>query len=79
MRRLIRYFYMKIIIYPRLGTCSRRAFLRTTTRYGRPYYYSPRGDLLVRLSQELGMTKAEVAEQLLQEREFLIARVSTGR
>lgn len=63
---------MELICYPRLYSCSRKAIKRRTTHWGRPYYYNPRGDLLVRLSQELNLTLTEVYEQLQKEREFLL-------
>ena len=39
---------------------------------GRPYSYKPRGNLLVRLSGETGLSLQEVYKKLLEEREFLI-------
>jgi hypothetical protein len=63
---------MQFVIYTRLQTQSRRAFLRVKTRYGRPYDYRPRGDLLERLSRELGWSKEQVLDKIVEEREFLL-------
>ncbi|MGG6293800.1 hypothetical protein ACQ4M4_05190 [Leptolyngbya sp. AN02str] len=59
-------------LYRRLSTCSRRAIARTHKRFGHPYIYRPRGNLLQRLSRETGMTVDQVYRQLLREREELI-------
>jgi hypothetical protein len=56
----------------KLGTCSRRALLKTKGRYGRPYRYTPRGDLLERLSEETGASLESVVRQLNLEREYLL-------
>jgi hypothetical protein len=65
---------MNIIIYPLLGTTSRRAMLREKSRFGRPYVYSPRGNLLERLSAETGMPKNAVLRQIARERQQLIGK-----
>ncbi|MBD2090376.1 hypothetical protein H6F67_10970 [Microcoleus sp. FACHB-1515] len=59
-------------LWPLLGTCSRRAILRRTKKFGHPYTYKPRGDLIIRLSRQTGLTYAEVFSQLLREREELL-------
>ncbi len=63
---------MQLELFPRLSTRSRRAILRTKKKYGRPYTYRPRGDLLERLAQETRKTREAVYRQLLAEREFLL-------
>jgi hypothetical protein len=65
---------MDIIIYPLLGTTSRRAMVREKSRLGRPYAYRPRGNLLDRLSAETGMTKNAVLRQIARERQQLIGK-----
>jgi hypothetical protein len=59
-------------LYRRLSTRSRRAIVRTNKRYGHPYTYNPRGNLLRRLSRETGMTLEQVYSQLMRERSELI-------
>ena len=63
----------KLILYPLLNKRSKTAIKRKRKRFGHPYLYSPRQILLSRLSQETGMTKEEVFDQLMREREFLLA------
>ena len=62
------------IAYARLSTRSRRAMLRTTTKFGQPYRYRPRSTLVQRLQTELGMTYEQVLDQIERERQYLIAR-----
>jgi hypothetical protein len=59
---------MELVLYYRLGTKSKRALVRQKTSWGNLYTYRPRGDLLQRLSQETGMTVAQVSAQLHKER-----------
>ncbi len=59
-----------LILYPQLGTPSRRAITRFKKKWGHPYHYSPRGDLLKRLAASNDMSIDEVYHQLLKEREF---------
>ncbi len=59
-------------LYRRLCTCSRRAIVRTRKKYGHPYTYNPRGNLLQRLSRETGMPLQQVYVQLMRERAELI-------
>jgi len=49
---------------------------RTKGRFGRPYYYNPRGDLLKRLSEESGLSIEAVYHQLMREREALTSSQS---
>jgi transposase len=69
---------MEIILYYRLSTRSRRALLKTKKSWGRPYYYSPRGNLLERLSRETGMNLEEVYQQLMRERKFFLDLTDPG-
>ena len=41
-------------------------------RFGQPYEYRPRFNLVERLSEELGITPAQVLDLIEAEREFLI-------
>lgn len=59
-------------LYSRLSTRSKRALTKTRGRWGHEYDYRPRGDLLVRLAQETGMSIEQVYNQLLKERMMLI-------
>lgn len=63
---------MDLICYPLLGTRSRRALKREKTNFGHRYHYNPRGNLLSRLAQDLGMTTDAVHAQLMKERAYLI-------
>ncbi|WP_293303247.1 MULTISPECIES: hypothetical protein [unclassified Microcoleus] len=63
---------MNIILYPLLGTPSKRALLKETGKWGRPYKYRPRGNLLVRLSKETGMSVEDVKKQLSRERRYFL-------
>ena len=55
-----------------LNKRSKVAIKRKRKRWGHPYLYTPRRDLLRRLSQQTGMTEEEVLYQLLEERQFLL-------
>jgi hypothetical protein len=59
-------------LYYRLQTKSRRAIHKTKKRRGKTYQYSPRIDLLKRLSEETGMSINNVRNQLLREREEIL-------
>lgn len=61
-----------LVLYPKLGTRSKRAILKIKKRYGKPYHYKPRGDLLARLAEEMGWTIDQVHDQLLRERQVLL-------
>ena len=63
---------MKMIIFPLLGTWSRRAIRRKYGKFGNPYDYRPRITLVKYLSKKLGMTEAEVVDQIAAERAYLI-------
>lgn len=63
---------MNLKIYPRLCKESKNAIKRKLWRWGNPYEYVPRANLVKRLSQELGMTEEQIKEQIKEEREFLL-------
>ena len=63
---------MKLVIYPLLHRKSQLAMKRVKTYGGKRYSYSPRAQLLRRLSKELGMSLEAVREQIERERAFLI-------
>lgn len=67
---------MELILYPRLSTRSQRAMLKTKKAFGHPYHYTPRGNLLQRLSRETGMSIDEVVARLDLERDYLLKLVS---
>ena len=48
--------------------------VREKARFGRPYVYCPRGNLLDRLSAETGMSKNAVLRQIARERQQLIGK-----
>lgn len=58
-----------------IGTRSRRAIARTKGRFGKPYTYRPRGDLLARLARQNGISVEQAYIQLLKEREVVINRL----
>lgn len=66
---------MRLICYPRMSTCSRRALLRKKTKWGRPYFYRPRSNLLQRLSRETGLTVGQVFNQLMIERQYFLKQL----
>lgn len=72
MLQLIRNSDMKLLLYRRLSTRSRRAIRKTKGRWGHPYKYRPRGNLMARLAEETGLSQEAVYDQLMKEREFLI-------
>lgn len=65
---------MELILYPKLSTCSRRAIRRVNGRWGTPYEYKPRGNLIRRLSEETGYSMEWVADRLMEERTYLISQ-----
>ncbi len=62
----------QLLVWPRLSTCSKRAFIRTKKRWGHPYTYQPQARLLHRLTQELNMSEDAVLEQIQKERSYLL-------
>jgi hypothetical protein len=71
---------MDLILFPLLGTRSRRAIQRRFHRPSQrhratdPYHYSPRMVLLESLANQTGMTLQEIVEQLNREREYLLSQ-----
>jgi len=68
---------MDLMLYPKLGTRSKRALLRTNRRgFKKPgtHSYSPKGTLLLRLARETGMTIHQVHSQLQKERAYLLSQ-----
>lgn len=63
---------MELKIYPLLGTPSKRAFVKEAKRYGRPYRYNPRYQLVQRLAKELNMSQNEVLDQIRKERAWVL-------
>lgn len=63
---------MRLIIYPLLGTDSKRAITRVKKKWGHPYVYNPRAKLIQRIERELGWSKFDVIMQFRKERKFLI-------
>ena len=65
---------MQLILYPLLGTRSRRGIYKTHRRnqaYQKTYYV-PRYDLVLRLSRETGLTTNQVYQQMRRERDYLL-------
>lgn len=65
---------MELLLYPRLGTTSKRAIRRVKHRWGHPYEYRPRGNLIRRLSEETGYSYEWVQDRLMEERQYLISQ-----
>lgn len=65
---------MNLILYPRLSTRSRRAIKRSRGRWGNPYEYRPRGNLVARLAREMGWSREQVYDRLAEERDYLLRR-----
>ncbi|WNZ24846.1 hypothetical protein HJG54_19665 [Leptolyngbya sp. NK1-12] len=65
-------------LWPQLGTRTRRAIIRTKTRFGRPYDYRPRGSLLERLARDNNLTIDEVYERLMAIRTYLLSTGTKG-
>lgn len=61
-------------LYSLLSTRSRRSLLRRSRRYGHPYQYRPRADLLARLAQATGRTTEQVEVALLDLRRDLLSK-----
>ena len=69
---LAQILFMEIKLYTKLSTRSRRAFKRKIGRFGIPYVYRPRSNLIDRLSTQMKMSREDVYNQLLKEREFIL-------
>ncbi len=59
-------------IWTRLCTRSRRAIRREFKKYGKPYRYTPRGDLLENLEYEFGISREQAYMELLAIRQELL-------
>lgn len=67
---------MELILYPLLGTRSRRGIYKTHRRnqaYQKTFYV-PRYDLVLRLSRQTRLTPEAVYAQMRRERDFLLGR-----
>ncbi|SMH55163.1 hypothetical protein SAMN06272755_2922 [Picosynechococcus sp. OG1] len=64
--------YGDLVLYPLLGTNSKRALQRVRRRGYKPYHYRPRARLLYRLAEEMDWTIDRVYNQLLKERSILL-------
>lgn len=53
-------------IWSRLSTRSRRALRKRVKKWGHPYKYSPRSDLVYNLSHELNLPTFEIATALVE-------------
>jgi hypothetical protein len=63
---------MKLVVWPKLSTRSRRALVRTQKRNGSIMSYTPRIRLIKRLQRELGMSESEVIAQVEKERAYIL-------
>jgi hypothetical protein len=63
---------MELKVYPLLSTCSKRAFVKETKQFGRPYRYEPRQRLVQRLMSDLNMSESDVLKQIRKERAWLL-------
>lgn len=70
---------MEFVIYPRLGTFSKRLMKRRNYRLGskrgQTYHYEPRRELIDRLAQELTMNPRDVRRQIFKERLHLLREI----
>jgi hypothetical protein len=64
---------MKLKAFPLMRRRSQLPMLRITTKWGEVYHYRPRGNLLVRISKQLGISLEDAYDQILTEREYLIS------
>ena len=63
---------MELIVYPLLSAKSKKAIARAKKQFGRPYDYTPRRNLVYRLSVELGLSLEQVRLQIMDERAFIL-------
>lgn len=59
-------------IYARSCRETRLCMKRTKSRYGNPYVYKPRLDLIRNVSREFGWAESKVRSEIERERRFLI-------
>jgi hypothetical protein len=64
---------MRLKAFPLLRRRSQLPMLRTKTKWGKEYHYSPRGNLLVRVSKQLGISIEDAYHQIITEREYLLS------
>jgi hypothetical protein len=67
---------MILELYYKMSTCSRRAIRRKTGRFNKSYIYRPRTHLISRLSEETGLSRTEVYNKLMDEREYILKNLS---
>lgn len=71
---------MKLIVYPLLSARSQKLIAKTRGRWGHPYQWQPRRNLILRLAYQLGWDERRVREQIEAEKlfvrtqEFLVIR-----
>ena len=63
---------MQLKIYPLLNGDSKKAMRREKKRFGKYYNYTPRANLVKRLSDQLNISEEEVRAQIVLERNFII-------
>lgn len=63
---------MKLKAFPLLRRRSQLCLVRTKSKWGKEYHYSPRGNLLVRLSKTLNISVSDAYGLLLEERSYLL-------
>ena len=66
---------MKLILYPRSSTRTRRAFIKIKKKFGHRHYYFPRWIIIERWCRELNWTSDQVIDQFYKERKFLVKYV----
>lgn len=62
---------MDLIIWPRVKRHTRLCMQRVKWRWGNKYIYTPRRDLVTRLSNELGLTPDQVRDRIKQESDYV--------
>jgi len=61
-------------LWNELCTCSKRAMRKTKGKYGRTYFYSPRGDLLKRIAEKRRISHSEAFNLLQELRQEILKR-----
>ena len=69
--------YRQIKIWNKLSTNSRRAIKRTKKRYGKPYFYNPRGHLLSNISHRENISIDQAFNDLMTIRQEILKREQT--
>lgn len=78
---------MQLLIYPRLSPRSQKAMRRRwktkgkyySKRVWRKYEYTPRRNLIYRLSVELGLSDRQIREQIVEERIYILKNIQYFR